>query len=96
MLWFGRDFLRVFLELFDDLHRHQNIQSMVIVIPIQLNATVEVAVPIFGEFVLFLEAFDQMVDIFFVDVFHAKLLTTRVIDMGRVACFHSPGVCLHS
>jgi hypothetical protein len=53
MLWFGRDCMLVFLELFDDISRHQNIQSMVVVIPIQLDATVEVAIPIFSEFVLF-------------------------------------------
>jgi hypothetical protein len=44
----------VFLELFDNITMHQNIQCKVIVIPISLDATVEVAVPIFGEFLLLL------------------------------------------
>jgi hypothetical protein len=61
-------------ELFDDIPRHQNIQSTVVIIPIQLNATVEVAVPSFGESVLFLEAFYQMVDIIFVDVCHTRVV----------------------
>ncbi len=68
----------VFPELYDDIPRRQNIQSTVVIIPIQLDATVEVAVPIFGEFVLFLEAFYQMVDIVFVDVFHAKVVNHQV------------------
>jgi hypothetical protein len=44
------------------------------VIPLQLDATVQVAIPIFSEFVLILEAFYQMVDIILVDVFHAKVV----------------------
>ncbi len=72
MLWFGGHCMLVFVELFDDIPRHQNIQSMVVLISIELDATVEVAFPIFDEFVLFLEAFYQMVDILFVDVFHTK------------------------
>jgi hypothetical protein len=34
MLWFGWDCMFVLLELFDDISWHQNIQTMVIVIPI--------------------------------------------------------------
>ncbi len=41
---------------------------------ISTDATVAVAIPIFGEFKLFLEAFYQMVDILFVDAFHAKVV----------------------
>ncbi len=54
MLWFGRDCMFAFLELFDNITRHQKIQRTVIVVPIQLDTTVEVTVPIFGEFVLLL------------------------------------------
>jgi hypothetical protein len=61
-------------ELFDDISRQANIQSRVVVIPIQLDATVEVAIPSYGEFILFLEALYQMVDIVLVDVFHAKVV----------------------
>ena len=51
MLWFGGDCMIVFLELFDDISRHSNIMCTVVVIPIELDATIEVAGPIFGEFV---------------------------------------------
>ncbi len=54
MFWFGGDCMFIFLKLFDDITRHQNIQCTVIVIPFQLDATVEVPVQIFGEFVLLL------------------------------------------
>jgi hypothetical protein len=49
----------------------------VVVIPIKLDATVEAAIPIFGEFVIFLWAFYQMVDIIFVDIFHAKVVNHK-------------------
>ncbi len=85
----------VFLELFDDIPRNRNVQHLAVVIPLQLDATVEVAIPVFDEFVLVFEAFFQMVDIVFVDIFQAKVSTTKMNDMGHVLCFHSPGICLH-
>ncbi len=87
MLWFGGECMLVFLELFDDIPRHQNIQSTVVVIPFQLDATVESAIPIIGEFILFLEAFYQMVDIVFVVVFHAKVVKQQGERYGPCRVF---------
>ncbi len=51
ILWFGGHCIFVFLELFDDITRHRIVQCLVFIIPLQLDSTVEVAVPIFGDFV---------------------------------------------
>jgi hypothetical protein len=67
--------------------RHQNIQNTAILVPIQLDATVEVAVPIFGEFVLFLEALTSPLLMYFTpkssiarvnDIFSVTILDVHV------------------
>ncbi len=97
MLWFGWDCMFVLLELFDDISRHQNVQSMAVIIPIQLGATVEAAITIFGEFILFIEAMYQMVDIVFVDVFHAKVVDHQGERRAVLRVFTVPAfVCIRS
>ena len=46
----------MFLELFDDVSRHGDIKHAFGVVPLEAYATVEVAVPIFSEFIFFLDA----------------------------------------
>jgi hypothetical protein len=74
-------------ELFDYIPRYQNVQGSVIVIPLQLDATVQVDVPILGEFVLVLEAFYQMVDIVLVDVLHTKVVNHQGESDGSRCVF---------
>ncbi len=49
----------VFLQLFEDLTWYVYVKSVCIVIPFQANSAVEVAVPIHGELVIFLDALCQ-------------------------------------
>jgi hypothetical protein len=53
----------------------------------QLDATVEVAIPIFSEFILFLEALYQMNDIVLVGVFHAKVVDHQGEQYGPCCVF---------
>ncbi len=46
----------VFLELFGNISQHRDVEHSGFVIPLEFYAPVKVPVPIFGEFVVFLEA----------------------------------------
>jgi hypothetical protein len=91
--WHG---MLVFLELLDYKRRYQNVQGLVVVIPLILDATVEVAISILVSFYLFLRHFIKWSTSSLLAYFMPKSSTTRVKEMGRVACFQRPGVCLHS
>ena len=58
MLWPCWHVMLVFLELLNNLPWHQDVKLVGIVIPLQFYATVEVTVPIFGEFVVRFQALD--------------------------------------
>jgi len=47
----------IFLELFDDVSRHGDIERAFDVVPLEAYATVEVTVPIFSELIFFLMQF---------------------------------------
>ncbi len=93
MLWFGGHCMFVFLELFDDIPRHQNVQHLVVVISLQLDATVEAPSQSLVSSYLCLRHFIKWLTLTLLPYFTPKLLTTRVKKMGRVSCFHSPSVC---
>jgi hypothetical protein len=57
-----------------DVPRHENVEAVGIVIPIQLDATVEVAHPIFGEFIFLFDAPNEMVHVFFTNIFNTKIV----------------------
>jgi hypothetical protein len=44
------------------------------VIPFQFDATVDVAGPIFGEFVVFLDALYEVLSVFVTDVLYAEII----------------------
>ncbi len=56
MLRPGQGGMLVFLQLFDDVTRHGNVKGACIVIPLEADAAVEIAVPILCEFIFFLYA----------------------------------------
>jgi hypothetical protein len=56
----------VFLQLFEDVTWHGYAENACNVIPFQANAAVEVAIPIHGELVLFLDALDQVFYVAFI------------------------------
>ena len=64
----------VFLQLFEDVTWHGYVKSAYIVIPFQENAAGEVAIPIHGELVLFLDAHDQVFYVFLTRVFYTKVV----------------------
>jgi hypothetical protein len=57
VLWLRWQRMVIFLELFDDVSRHGDIERAFDVVPLEAYATVEVAVPIFSEFIFFLMQF---------------------------------------
>ncbi len=74
-LWQGG--MLVFLQLFDDVAWHGNVEGACIVIPFEAYATVEVAVLILGEFIFLFDAHDTVVDIFLTHIFHAEIVNKK-------------------
>jgi hypothetical protein len=64
----------VLLEDFLDVSRHRKVNCASIVIPLELDTAVEIAGPVFGEFVFLFYARDQVVDVFFSNVFDAEIV----------------------
>jgi hypothetical protein len=64
----------IFLELLDYISRHRYVEGSTFVIPFQFYSTVQVAVPILGEVVVLLQAFDQEFDVGLVGVLHSKII----------------------
>ena len=58
MLWFGGHFMLVFLQEFFDVSWHRNVHSARFVVPMEFDAAIEIAGPIFRKFIFFLYAFD--------------------------------------
>ena len=93
MLWWGG--MLVFLQLFDDVARHGKVEGACIVIPLEVDAAVEIAVPILCEFIFFLYAPNEVVNVFLTCIFYPKLSTTSVKEIEHVTCIQRPGVCVH-
>ncbi len=64
----------VFLEEFFDVPRHRNIEGSSRIIPLQFYSTVKVAHPVFGDAVVFFDAGDKVIGMFFTNVFYAKIV----------------------
>jgi hypothetical protein len=47
---------------------------MVVVIPVHVNADVSVASPVGGDLVMFLEDVEEMVGVFFSDIFYTEII----------------------
>jgi hypothetical protein len=74
-LWWGC--MLVLLQLFDDVARHGNVKGVPVVILLEVYAAVAVAVLIFGEFIFFLDAFDEVVDVLLARIFHAETVDDK-------------------
>jgi hypothetical protein len=80
-------------KLFDEL-RHGNVKGAGIVIPIQLDATVQVARPIFGEFIFLFDAPNEMVHMFFTNIRSPQWsASTKPARNTPVSC---PSSCPHT
>jgi hypothetical protein len=91
-LWRGGMF--VFLQLFDDVAWHGNVKGACVVIPFEAYAAVEVAVPIFGEFIFFVDALDKVVDILLTRIFHAKIVDNKCEGDGACCVLPEAGSLL--
>jgi hypothetical protein len=84
----------VFLQLFDDVARHGNVEGACVVIPFEAYAAVEVAVPIFGEFIFFFDALDKVVDILLTHIFHSKIVDNKCEGDGACRVLPEAGSLL--
>ncbi len=91
-LWRGGMF--VFLQLFDDVGRHGNVEGACIIIPFEAYATVEVTVLIFSEFIFFVDALDKVVDILLTRMFHAKIVNDKCEEDGACRVLPEAGSLL--
>ena len=70
---FGHTML-VFLEDFFDISWHRKVDRASVVIPLELDSTVQIAGPVFGEFVFLFDACDEVVDVLLSNVFNAEIV----------------------
>ena len=66
--------MMVFLEEFFDVSQHRNVEGSCRIIPLQFYSTVKVARRVFGDAVIFLDACDKVIGVFFSNVFYAKIV----------------------
>ena len=76
MLWVCGGIVFETLEEFWNVFWHGNVKIALFVIQIQCYTTVESAGPVFGTGVVFVDGVDEMVNIFFSDILHAKIVNT--------------------
>jgi hypothetical protein len=74
-LWQGG--MLVFLQLIDDVAWHGNVEGACVVIPFEVYAPVEVAIPILGELIFVFDAHDKVVGIFLTRIFHAEIVDNK-------------------
>ncbi len=64
----------VFLEELYDVPRHRYVKGARDVIPLQFYPAVEIARPVVGDFVFFLDAVDEVSGMFFADLFYPEIV----------------------
>ena len=64
------------MELLDDVPGHGDIEHMhmLVIIPLESNSTVEIDIPIDGEFIFFLDACNEVVNVLLTFIFYAKII----------------------
>ena len=65
------------LESSSDIGEHGEVDFAFCVVPVEIEAKVPTAVPIFGNFVVFLEHRHEMICVLFTHVFDAKVVNTE-------------------
>ena len=63
----------VFVQLFLDVPRHGNVEGLLVVIPFEFYSAVQVARPVFDEFILFADAFNEVVGMLFSHIFDTEI-----------------------
>jgi hypothetical protein len=94
MLMLRRGGMLVFLQLFDDVAWHGTVEGACIVIPCEAYAAVEVAIPIFSEFIFFFDALDKVVNILLTLIFHAKIVNNKCEGDGACRVLPEAGSLL--
>ncbi len=83
VLWFCRCWVCISDKLLPDILGHVNIHILLCIIPIEGDATVEVAFPIFNNVVSFcLKGSKEMFEIVLTNVFDAKVINAKVEPNG--------------
>ena len=67
----------VFVQLFLDVPRHGNVKGPLVVIPFEFYSAVQVARPVFDEFIFFADAFDEVVGMFFSHIFDTEIVDDK-------------------
>ncbi len=81
-------------EFLNVTQHHRDVESTGVVVPTQFNATVKVAGPVLVAIFLF-NIPNEVICMLFSDIFYSKSLTINVVTIGRILCFHRPGVFAH-
>ncbi len=67
----------VFVQLFLDVPRHGNVEGPLGVIPFEFYSAVQVARPVFNEFVFFANAFDEVVGMLLSHIFDTEIVDNK-------------------
>jgi hypothetical protein len=79
-----------------DVSWHQYIEGACVVVPIYFDCTIEIAGPIFSDFIHLFDASDEVINVVCFMYFTPKSSTTNVNDIWCILCFHRPGMLAHS
>jgi hypothetical protein len=75
MLQFQRGWMIVTCEVFDCMHRHCNVYPLLIVVPLQIDATVEVTSSIFNNVIgLSAQGSKEVFEFFITNIFYSKVM----------------------
>ena len=66
--------LLVFLQLLEDVARHGHIEGVVMIIPFEAYAAIQISIPIFGELIFFFDRPDEVVYVLVTCVFYPKIM----------------------
>jgi hypothetical protein len=77
--------------LLDDVPRHGYVERSLVVIPFELNPAVEIAVPIYGEFIFFLDARNEVVNVLLTFIFYTKIINNQREGDGPVGVIQKTG-----
>ena len=67
----------VFVQLLLDVPRHGNVEGPFVVIPFEFYSAVQVARPVFDEFIFFADAFNEVVGMFFSHIFDTEIVDDK-------------------
>ena len=82
---YSSHYVLVFQQLLFDVPGHRNIEGSCGIIPLEWDSAIQVAGPIFGEFVFFFQTIDQVFHMLSTNIFYAKLVNNKE-ECNRSGC----------